>query len=75
MARRIGYATVVNLTLVAQSVAALVYESFVIARNHQIYRPSWKTFEKSCENICLQKKDIQERKKHSIRQVGGAGTG
>jgi hypothetical protein len=30
--RRIGYATVVNLTLVAQSIAALVCEGFVIAR-------------------------------------------
>ena len=65
------YATVVNLTL--ESVAALVCEGFVIARNYQIYSPSWKTFGKSCKNIYVQKKDLQERKTYCIRQVGGGG--
>ena len=61
--RRIGYATVINLTLVAQSVAALVCESFIITK--YTYRPSWKTFEGSCKNIYLQKKKTYSNGKHT----------
>ena len=55
----------------AQSVAALVCEGFVIARNHQIYRPSWKTSKNHAKTSIYRKKTYRNGKHTALRGERG----
>ena len=68
--RRIGYATVVNLTVVAQSVAALVCEGFVIARNYQITAHLGKHSKNHAKISIYRKKTYRDGKHTALGREG-----